>query len=77
MQVMGEDVLAEFKLPIDGFITFQPLHLDVKFGESRLFMSLCLEQPIASSVDMMCYVALNYIRIDKQPSNVKKISVIM
>ena len=42
-------VIGEFKIKIDGLITFQPLHLDVILNKNssdsncRLLMSLCLE----------------------------------
>jgi hypothetical protein len=39
-------------------------------------MTLCLEQPIESSLDMMCYTVVNYVHVDPQPQNVQKLAII-
>jgi len=76
-----DPLIGEFKLPLDGFIPFQPLHLDVHMGRSQepaqLYMSLTLERPIESTIDMLCYTVLNWVDISPIPSTVKRVSVSM
>lgn len=40
-----------------------------------MFMSITLERPIASTTDMLCYAAVNWVNIDPYPVNVKKVAI--
>jgi hypothetical protein len=44
---------------------------------AQLYMSLTLERPIESTIDMLCYTVLNWVDISPIPSTVKRVSVSM
>jgi len=40
-----------------------------------MYMSICLEKPIQSSIDQLCYVTLNWASFNPLPPSVKRFSV--
>jgi len=76
----NDSLIGQFKLPIDGFLPFQPLHLDVKLNnngseEASMFISITLERPISSTTDMLCYAAVNWVNVNPYPVSVKRMAI--
>jgi len=42
-----------------------------------LYLTVCLEKPIQSAVDSLCYIALNWADISPLPPNAKKFAIAM
>ena len=69
-------------VPLYAFKAFQPVHLEIESRapeqpKCKIYISLTLERPIASAVDSLCSVVLNWADFSPLPATCKKFSILM
>ena len=81
-----ESMLGQVFFPLQELKAFTPMHLQVVLpkapgqtddSEASLFVTICLEKPISSSVDQLCYPVLNWASFDPLPQRVTRFAVAM